>query len=202
MTGGQLDLVLGTATGPPTVLRNNGDGTWTVLHPFGPAKSGLTQWAWADLDGDGLADAAFVDGQGRLVVLQNKRAGAFAPWPLPADVGRVAALSAADPDRDGTQDVSRFDGGRRSPPPVPQEQTAAAGTWPTLGHASAVPADGSARLQWADLDNNGALDLIVTSSQGSQILLGDAQGKLTPLAAPADAGASAWTRRPSKAAWT
>ncbi len=186
VTGGQLDLVLGTATGPPTVLRNNGDGTWTVLHPFGPAKSGLTQWAWADLDGDGLADAAFVDGRGRLVVLENRRAGAFGPWPLPADVGRIAALSAADPDRDGTQDVIVLtaDGAVRR---LSRKIDGNGWDEADLGHASAVPADGSARLQWADLDNNGALDLIVTSSGGGQILLGDAQGKLTSPAVPVGA---------------
>ena len=185
LTGGQLDLVLGATTGPPTILRNNSDGTWAVLHPFGPARSGLTQWAWADFDGDGLADVAFLDGQGKLVVMQNKRAGAFAPWPLPADVGRVAALSAADPDRDGTQDVVILtaDGAVR------RLSRRAGGGWDVadLGHATAPPADGSARLQWADLDNNGALDLVVTGSQGSQVLLGDAGGKLVPTATPAEA---------------
>lgn len=185
-TGGQLDLVLGAASGPPAVLRNNGDGTWAVLHPFGAARSGLTQWAWADFDGDGLADAAFLDGQGRLVVMQNKRAGAFAPWPLPADLGRVAALSAADPDRNGTQDVVILtaDGAVRR-----LSRRADGGGWDgaDLGRVTAPPADGTARLQWADMDNNGALDLIVSGSQGSQVLLGDSAGKLNPAAAPTDA---------------
>ena len=185
VTGGQLDLVLGTSSGPPTVLRNNGDGTWAVLHPFGPARSGLTQWAWADFDGDGLPDAAFVDGQGKLVVLQNKRAGVFAPWPLPADVGRVAALSAADPDRDGTQDVVILTAGGA----VRQlSRRADGGGWEAadLGHASKPAA--SARLQWADLDNNGALDLIVSGPQVSQVFLGDALGKLAPTTITAEAG--------------
>jgi len=185
-TEGDLDLILGSAGGPPMVLRNNGEGTWNVLHPFGPAKSGLTQWAWADLDGDGLPDAAFIDGQGRLVVLNNKRSGVFSPWPVPADLGKVAALSAADPDRDGTQDlvVLAADGtiGRLS-------RRADEGGWDVadMGRTSAPPADGSARLHWADLDNNGALDLVVTSSQGSQVLLGDSQNKLSALAAPVEA---------------
>jgi len=185
VTGGQLDLVLGTSSGPPTVLRNNGDGTWAVLHPFGPAKSGLTQWAWADFDGDGLPDPAFIDGQGKLVVLQNKRAGAFAPWPLPTDAGRVAALSAADPDRDGTQDVVVLtaDGAVRR---LSRRPDGSGWEAADLGRAPKPAAD--TRLQWADLDNNGALDLIVTGPQGSQVFLGDAQGKLAPLAAPAEAG--------------
>ena len=182
-TDGDIDLILGTASGPPTVLRNNGDGTWNVLHPFGPEQAGLTQWAWADLDGDGLPDAAFLDGKGRLVVLQNKRSGAFTPWPVPSEVGRVVALSAADPDRDGTQDlIVLTDSGaiRRL------SRRADESGWDVadLGHAPAVAADGSGRMRWADLDNNGALDLIVTDSQGSTVLLGDAQGKFMPLAAP------------------
>ena len=185
-TDGDLDLILGTAIGPPTVLRNNGDGTWTVLHPFGPAKSGLTQWVWADLDGDGSPDAAFLDGQGRLTVLQNRRSGVFSPWPVPADLGKVAALSAADPDRDGTQDlvVLMGDGTVRQ-----LSRRAEREGWDTtnIGQAAAPPTDGSARLRWADLDNNGALDLIATSASSSQVLLGDAGGKLIPLAAPAPA---------------
>src|SRR5260370_23107794 len=50
-----------------------------------------------------------------------------------------------------------------------------------------APADGSARLIWADLDNNGALDLIASGSGGSRIWLGAPAGALTPLAAPVEA---------------
>ena len=183
---GDLDLILGSASGQPTVLRNNGEGTWNVLHPFGPAKSGLTQWAWADLDGDGLPDAAFVDGQGRLLVFDNKRSGVFTPWPVPADLGKVAALSAADPDRDGTQDlvVLAPDGAVRR---LSRRVDGSGWDVADMGRASAPPTDGSARLHWADLDNNGALDLVVTSSRGSQVLLGDPQNKLAALAAPVEA---------------
>ena len=189
VTGGRLDLVLGTSSGPPTVLRNNGDGTWTVLHPFGPAKTGLTQWAWADFDGDGLADAAFIDGQGKLVVLQNKRAGAFAPLPLPAEMGKgsskIVALSAADVDRGGTQDLVIL----AMDAIVRLSRKADGSGWDVtdMGRAGSVSAEGDDRLFWADLDNNGALDLVVTNRLGTQVLLGDTQGKLVPLAAPAEA---------------
>ena len=189
VTGGQLDLVMGTAGGPPTVLRNNGDGTWAVLHPFGPAKSGLAQWVWADLDGDGLADAAFVDGQGRLVVLQNKRAGAFAPWPLPAEMGKgsskIVALSAADVDRDGTQDLVIL----AMDAIIRLSRKADGSGWDVadMGRAGPISAEGDDRLHWADLDNNGALDLVVTNRLGTQILLGDTQDKLAPLTTIPDA---------------
>ena len=183
---GDLDLILGSATGPPTVLRNNGDGTWNVLHPFAPAKNGLSQFAWADLDGDGLPDAAFLDATGKLTVLQNKRGSVFTPWPLPAGLDNVVALSSADVTRTGTEGlvVLTATGGLQS-----LSRKADSSGWDTtaLGKVTAQPADGSARLRWADLDNNGAVDLIVTGSQGSQVLLGDERGELVPLATPADA---------------
>ena len=177
---GDLDLILGSATGPPTVLRNNGDGTWNVLHPFGPAKSGLSQFVWADLDGDGSPDAAFLDGAGKLTVLQNKRAGVFTPWPVPANLGSVTALSAADVARTGTQSLVILTGNA-----VQSLSRKAEGSgWDSmpLGQTTTAPG-GRARLRWADLDNNGTLDLIVTSSAGTQTLLGDVLGKLaTPIA--------------------
>ena len=180
---GNLDLILGSVSGPPTVLRNNGDGTWAVLNPFGPAKSGLRQWAWADLDGDGLPDAAFLDSYGRLNIFENKRSGAFGAWTIPTDLGKVAALSAADPDRDGTQDlvVLMANGSIRQ---LSRHEDGNGWNIAELGRTSAPSTDGSTRLRWADLDNNGALDLIVTSSQGSQVFLSDAHGKFIPLATP------------------
>ena len=37
---GDLDIVLGKKDGPPQVLRNNGDDTFTVIQPF-PGVSGV-----------------------------------------------------------------------------------------------------------------------------------------------------------------
>ena len=198
-TDGDLDLVLGTPEGPPTVLRNNGTpldsatvthGTsFTVLHPFPGAKSGLRAFAWGDFDGDGVPDAALIDAQGHLSVFANKRAGTFLPWPLPASLGRAAALSIADVTQRGTMDlvVLGEDGiirrlSRRGMNLSGESDSgwdvAEIARWP------AAPHDGSARLLWADLDNNGGLDLIATGSGGSQVWLSDTHGKLIPLGAP------------------
>ena len=73
---GDLDLVLGGKDGTPTVLRNNGDGTFLPVHPFS-GISGVTGFAWADLDGDGNPDAAIIDGAGKLHVFMNLRQGQF-----------------------------------------------------------------------------------------------------------------------------
>ena len=183
-TDGDLDLMLGTASGTPTVLRNNGDGTWSVLHPFPSVTTGLSQFAWADLDGDGSSDAALIDAQGKLVVLQNKRAGVFLNWPLPAGLGKLVAVSAADTDTDGTQDLVALspDGeiqrlGRRDD----------GGGW-TIAQIGAMKPEtliGPQHLHWADLDNNGALDLVISGEHGgAQIFLGTAQSTLTALLTP------------------
>ena len=39
---GDLDIVLGAKDGIPTVLRNNGDGTFLPIHPFA-GISGVTR---------------------------------------------------------------------------------------------------------------------------------------------------------------
>ncbi len=80
---GDLDIVLGASEGIPTVLRNNGDGTFLPIHPFA-GISGVRGFAWADLDGDGNPDAAIIDGAGRLHVFMNERQGQFRERPLPA----------------------------------------------------------------------------------------------------------------------
>ena len=71
---GDLDVVMGSKEGVPLVLRNNGDGTFTPIHPFANVN-GVRGFAWADFNGDGNPDAAIIDGAGRLHVFMNDRAG-------------------------------------------------------------------------------------------------------------------------------
>ena len=73
---GDMDILLGTHQGPPVVLRNNGDGSFTAMHPFA-GISGLRGFAWVDLDGDGNPDAAMIDGSGRLHFFHNQRGGSI-----------------------------------------------------------------------------------------------------------------------------
>jgi Tfp pilus assembly protein PilF len=189
---GDLDIVLKGRSAP--VLRNNGDGTFTEIHPFSNIE-GVEEFAWADLDADGDPDAAIIDVSYKLHVFSNERQGQFTERPLPAGFNALAnAINVMDVDNDGVFDLLLAQGGaitRLSDKdhgagwvqteivklPEPPEFTLAA------------PDD----LRVADLDNNGGLDLALMSSvprgvpfkcpvpckPGVLIWLNDGNGKFT-----------------------
>jgi Tfp pilus assembly protein PilF len=158
---GDLDIVLGTATGEPLVLRNNGDGTFLSIHPF-HGISGVHGFAWADFDGDGNADAAVIDSAGRLHILHNERLGQFREVTLPANLQTVKAINVADTDNDGVLDVLAVQGDGA----VVRVSFSDVKGWSAAEIArvsnSAEALAGNVRLLVADLDNNGGLDLILT----------------------------------------
>jgi tetratricopeptide (TPR) repeat protein len=177
---GDLDIVLGAALGTPTVLQNNSDGTWEPTHPF-TGVEGLRGFAWGDFDNDGDGDAALIDGQGHLAVFENLRGGKYRQWKnLPADLGKVTAISVADPTRRGTMDiVALLETGSIVRLSLRPDQSG----WDQQEIALRTEAanDSSVRLLWSDLDNNGAIDLIVSGDTGTKIFLGNAASKLDPL---------------------
>jgi hypothetical protein len=107
---GDIDGVVGLTDGPPSVLRNNGDGTWLRTQPFA-GISALRQFAWADLDQDADPDAMLVDGSGSLHVFTNRQAGQFSRAPEVVGVANVIAATVADLDADGTIDIVTLDAG-------------------------------------------------------------------------------------------
>jgi tetratricopeptide (TPR) repeat protein len=182
---GDLDIVLGAERGAPTVLRNNGDGTFAESHPFA-GVSGLRGFAWADFDADGDPDAALVDGDARLHVYANERTGQFNERPLPPDFPPAPAISAADVNSDGVIDllVARPDGVI-----VRLSDKDEGKGWDVaeIARVSNAPTylETEFRLRVADLDNNGALDLLLTSAPpnglGTLVWLGGGQGSFKPL---------------------
>ncbi len=102
---GDLDIVLGSRSGEPVVLRNNGDNTFATVRPF-KGINGTVDFAAADLDGDGDPDVALIDGGGALHVFSNERLGEFKERALPAGWhGRFAAVVIGDVNADGVPDV-------------------------------------------------------------------------------------------------
>jgi tetratricopeptide (TPR) repeat protein len=189
---GDLDIVLGAKEGIPTVLRNNGDGTFLAIHPFA-GVSGIRQFAWADFDGDGNPDAALLDNAGRLHVFMNERQGQFRERPLPSTLQTVKAIAVADANNDGVLDLLtvQTDGAIIRISDKDDGQS-----WETAEIARVPNAADflktEVRLHVADLDNNGAVDLFLSPTaplagnvSGALVWLGDGNGKFNLLSQPA-----------------
>lgn len=190
-TDGDLDLVIAMHGDHPIVLRNNGDGTFTPRTLFG-SVTGARGFAWADLDGEGVPDAAFLDEAGNIHVFVNLRGGSFRAEAVPSSAAGAVAIVAAAPSggslfellvltRDGA--ITRMSRDTRD------------GTWKaaTLARVEPPPGlePGRSRLLAADLDNNGAADLIVAAPAATRILLGGPGGSFKVLAAALALGVQA-----------
>ena len=164
---GDLDIVLGAKTVQPTVLRNNGDGSFAEIHPF-IGVSGLRDFVWADIDGDGDPDAALIDDkdvnvlEDRLRVFSNERSGQFKERDVPLGLPALSAIGVGELNNDSILDlvglqvdgaiirISDKDEGRN---------------WDTSEIASldnnSLYLGRDYFLDVIDLDNNGSVDLLL-----------------------------------------
>ena len=181
---GDLDVVLGTKSGEPTVLRNNGDGTFVPIHPFA-GVSGIRQFAWADLNGDGNPDAAMIDGSGQLRVFLNQRAGKFAESKLPETLLNIRAIAVGDTSPDGFLRLQALGEDGKIVGLAYQDGNR---TWKERELVRLpTPPSGEVRLRAADIDNNGAIDLVLMpiasagGAAGTTIWLQDESGAFHPM---------------------
>src|SRR5262249_24106686 len=127
-------------------------------------------------------DAAFLDADGKLHVFANERAGQFSTWPLPKDLGTILALAAADVNDDGVFDLVALTTDGRLVRVSDQDKRK---SW-QVAELARVPASAKlppgVTLFAEDLDNNGAVDLIVAGPEQAHIFLADEKGKLESLA--------------------
>ncbi len=176
---GDLDIVLGATNGPAVVLRNNGDGTFKESRPF-EGVTDVRGFVWADLDADGDPDAALLSNDGKLHEFTNERGGAFHERATPADLTPVAAIGIADVNGDGVLDLIA---GLNDGTVVSVSDSDEGKDWVIT---SLVPIRSyslrsySGHIIFADLDNNGSSDLLWITAAGTEILLGDADGKFNP----------------------
>src|SRR6185369_7033331 len=175
---GDLDIVLGSKQGSPTVLRNNGDGTFVEIHPF-PASEGISGFVWADFDQDGDPDAAVLTPAGVVQVFNNERQGQFSKRVSLIDF-QARAISVADVNWDGNFDllivqangtISRWSDKDHG---ASEEQV-------VIGSLSSAAPAGPLSLRVADIDNNGGLDLLLLGPRPEDTLiwLSDKDGKLS-----------------------
>lgn len=179
---GDMDVLLARRVGPPWFFRNNFDGTFTPQAIFSD-MDGPQTFAWADFDHDGAPDAALLDAHGRLRVFANERMAVFREWPVPPPVERFLALAIADANEDGVLDIVTVrDDGVLSAISDREKRSSWAvtelGRWEGISGArqASVPL-----LLVADLDNNGAPDLLISDTEHSAIWLGVGAGKFQTL---------------------
>jgi len=182
---GDLDIIAARRSGSPVVLRNNRDGTFQAMELF-PSVKDARAFVWADLDNDGAADAVFLDAAGKLHVFANDRSGQFSPWKLPGDIGMFIAITAADVNGDGVFDLIGLRANGTLVRISDQDKRRA---WQVVELARGPALDdavGSVAVLADDLDNNGAIDLLIASPKSTHVCLADDAGKfeLLPMALP------------------
>lgn len=182
---GDLDLMLSPASGPPVLLQNNGDKTFTsVPSPFTAVACPIKAFAWGDIDGDGDAGPAFADKDGKLVLYSNERSGFYRPRPAPEGVGKVAALTVAEVTGDAIVDlVALQDDGAIIALP---DKDHGLGWSPTVNLCKSGITNGTSLIA-AEMDNNGGIDLLVGDAQKSELYLSDKERKFTATAIPVPA---------------
>ncbi|HEY8459366.1 MAG TPA: FG-GAP-like repeat-containing protein, partial [Blastocatellia bacterium] len=160
---GDLDVVLGASEGEPLALRNNGNGTFKELRPFGGAGK-LRDFAYADFDGDGDPDAALLDNDFRVKAFSNERLGIFRERAMPEGIKGIYKIGAADINGDGVLDLLLLDVYHRLNRLSDKGSGAGWEMAEVFGGredgAPAPNAPGAGSLLIRDFDNNGALDVV------------------------------------------
>ena len=188
-TDGDLDLVFAVRGDEPArLLRNNGDGTFAVQGPFSAGGTSTRGFVWADLDGEGVPDAVLLDGAGRVHVFLSLRGGGFQADVLPS-TSVVTAMAAVEATGDEREDLLLLEADGQ----LVSLSRGDRGGWTRTPIGRFDAAIGRARLVVADLDNNGAADVVVGGGSPSLVLLGLGPGQFAPAVStvPADVRAAA-----------
>ena len=180
---GDLDLLLSDHQSPLRWIRNNGDMTFTAVADF-IAADRIRDLQAADFDGDGDVDLATMDTSGAVAVWQNERSGRYIVAQTSFVQPRLG-LTSGDVDRDGQIDlISVLTSGE-----VKKSTCGTDGTWsesPLINWAHHISiADkrpGDIFLAVADIDNNGGVDVIASTSDESALWLRGAPDQWLQLA--------------------
>ncbi len=177
---GDLDLLIARDGAAPELLRNNGDGTYTALNNL-ESMPEIRAACWTDLDGDGVPDLAVIDTKGRVLVSWNDRAGSFT---APKAISDTPALALAYGDVLGLGEMSlvvlepsgdvrafAFDHDQRALP------SRLLGHWSDAPDLNRAGASGQVSISIADLDNNGASDVVTSAGNTCAVWLNQGRGE-------------------------
>lgn len=166
---GDLDLLL-SSQNSSFVLRNNGDGTFTRTTPFSQNQP-IAQFLWADLDGEGTPEAIVLTASGSVVVYKNLRGGEFGEGNSLAQ--NTAAIAVGDMDANAQFEIitAGQNGALSSHYYSLQDGEWQAASYIQNGAASLDL--NTTTLFTADLDNNGSVDLILSTNDQTHVWLGD-----------------------------
>lgn len=171
-----LDLVvagLNTNGTPPLtwIYRNNGEGSFTQVASLPGIYAGTV--AVADYDGDGQPDLLLTGANGSPAYLTRiyRNAGSFTFSEIAAGLTGVGQASAAwgDFDNDGRPDIllsGTSNGGRTGAFPRVYRNTGLSGALTFSNYPTALPTNYAGAVAWADFDNNGTLDVLVSGTDG------------------------------------
>jgi FG-GAP-like repeat/Immunoglobulin domain/S-layer homology domain len=160
-----------------TVMRNNGDGTFSVSDSY--AQTGPTGIVARDLDGDGILDLATAGGE--LSVFLGVGDGTFSPLLSQPQAQLASGIAADDFDEDGIPDIILTNAGCCDEnTDIERLRGNGDGTFqePTSHFAGPNPI----APRTGDFNEDGHLDLIVAESETSAValLIGDGDGGFAP----------------------
>jgi len=168
---GLLDIYIVNLGGSNTLLRNNGDGTFTDVTAaagVGNSGSGITA-VWSDFNLDGKLDL-YVANQDENVLYQNDGYGMFTDITTIAGVGTDATsegTASADFDNDGDIDIYVANNGSDDILYMNNGD----GTFTNISGAAGISNPGaSLGIAFGDLDNDGWLDIFVVNSGNANVL--------------------------------
>jgi tetratricopeptide (TPR) repeat protein len=177
-----LDIVLARRSGPPLLLLHQPNGTFAPKPIFEGVKD-VRAFAWLDFDGDGASDVALLDAQGKLHIFANERSGQFVPWPVKPPAGKFLAITVMDANDDGVLDIIALqeDGALLRISDRDKRQSLDVANLFQWEDVPKKSNPGTIRLIAADFDNNGAIDLLASCTDGSRLWLGSGKGQYLEL---------------------
>jgi len=168
---GDLDLLLAPQDGSPKLLRNNGDGTFDVENYFTDSDT-IRDFIWADFDQDGDQDALILAADGTLDYYSNKRSGKFASKQTLNTTRPNSAVGFGDLDSDGVFEIISRQGNII----LSTNYVDSTGKWnthPLLKLKNPDAIGPNEQIFVSDLDNNAALDLMISGRDTTFYWLSD-----------------------------